>query len=140
MRSRLRGALAAAKKQKANVDNAVASGYCFGGAAVLELARAGADLKGFVTFHGGLDLPEGEDYSQVKGALLILHGSADGSVSMEDFARLNQELEAAHIPHEMIAYSGAPHAFTVFGSDRYRADADKKSWNRFPQFLTEVLD
>lgn len=140
MRARLFGALEAAEKQNANVDNAVAIGYCFGGAAVLELARAGADLKGFVTFHGGLDLPEGEDYSQVKGELLVLHGSADGSVSMEDFAKLNQDLEAAHITHEMIAYSGAPHAFTVFGSDRYRADADKKSWNRFTQFLTEVLD
>jgi len=29
MRTRLRGALMAAKKQKANVDNAVAIGYCF---------------------------------------------------------------------------------------------------------------
>lgn len=140
MRARLFGALEAAKKQKANVDNAVAIGYCFGGAAVLEFARAGVDLKGFVTFHGGLDLPEGEDYSKVQGEILVLHGSADESVNMEDFGELNKALEIAHIPHEMIAYSGAPHAFTVFGSPRYRADADKKSWNRFTQFLQEVLD
>lgn len=140
MRARLFGALEAAKKQKANVDNAVVMGYCFGGAAVLEFARAGVDLKGFVTFHGGLDLPEGEDYSKVKGEILVLHGSADESVSPEDFAALNKALESAKIAHEMIAYSGAPHAFTVFGSPRYRADADRKSWNRFTQFLTEVLD
>ena len=81
----------------------------------------------------------GEDYSQTKGEILVLHGSADTGVSMEDFARLATELEEHKIPHEMISYSGAPHAFTVFGSDRYRADADKKSWNRFTQFLTEVL-
>jgi len=140
MRQRLSGAMQAAKKQKANVDNAVAIGYCFGGAAILEYARAGATLKGFVAFHGGLDTPEGEDYSQTKGELLVFHGSADASVSMKDFANLATELETHKISHEMISYSGAPHAFTVFGSKRYRADADKKSWNRFTQFLTEVLN
>ena len=30
------------------------SGYCFGGATVLELARSGADIAGVVSFHGGL--------------------------------------------------------------------------------------
>ena len=140
MRTRLRGALKAAKNQKANIDNAVAIGYCFGGAAILEYARAGENLKGFVAFHGGLDTPEGEDYSQTKGEILVLHGSADASVSMEDFANLAMELETHKVPHEMIAYSGAPHAFTVFGSERYRANADQKSWNRFTQFLQEILD
>ena len=43
------------------------------------------------------------------------------------------------VAHEMITYSGAPHAFTVFGSDRYRKDADKKSWRRFKEFLAETL-
>ena len=32
-------------------------GYCFGGTGALELARSGADLKGVVTFHGGLSTP-----------------------------------------------------------------------------------
>ena len=139
MRRRLKGSLLAAKQQQANIDNAVAIGYCFGGAAVLEFARASADLKGFVTFHGGLDLPEGEDYSKVKGQVLVFHGTADGSVSMDDFAKLATDLEAYHVPHEMIAYSGAPHAFTIFDTDRYREDADKKSWRRFTEFLEEIL-
>jgi dienelactone hydrolase len=39
----------------------------------------------------------------------------------------------------MITYGDAPHAFTVFGEDRYRADADKKSWKRFTEFLDETL-
>ena len=38
----------------------------------------------------------------------------------------------------MVTYSGAPHAFTVFGSPRYREDADKKSWKLFGEFLGEV--
>jgi dienelactone hydrolase len=45
-------------------ENMVIMGYCFGGAAVLEAARAGADLDGFVSFHGGLPTPEGQDWAR----------------------------------------------------------------------------
>lgn len=139
MRALLNAALKTAQSQGANTGNAVAMGYCFGGAAVLEFARSGADLKGFVTFHGGLKTPEGQDYSKAKGKFLILHGTADTAVTMQDFAALAAELEAKGVAHEMITYGGAPHAFTVFGGDRYREDADKKSWQRFTEFLDETL-
>lgn len=138
MRDLMNGALNEAKIQGANTGNTVVMGYCFGGAAVLEMARSGADLKGFATFHGGLSTPEGQDYSKTKGKLLIMHGSADTAITMDQFAALTTELEASNVNNEMITYSGAPHAFTVFGSDRYREDADKKSWKRFGEFLTEV--
>ena len=139
MRRLLSGALDEAKASGANVNNAVAMGYCFGGAAVLELARSGADMQGFVTFHGGLSTPEGQDYSNTKGKLLILHGTADKNITMDHFATLANALEEKGVPHEMITYGGAPHAFTVFGSDRYRKDADEKSWQRFLKFLTETV-
>ena len=135
----LYGALKAAGEKGGAVDKAVAIGYCFGGTAVLELARSGADLKGFVTFHGGLETPEGQDYSRTKGDLLVFHGTADKAVSMDQFAGLARALEEKGVKHEMITYSGAPHAFTIFGSDRYREDADRKSWERFTRFLSETL-
>ena len=140
MRTLIQAALDTAKSKGANVHNAVAMGYCFGGAAVLEFARSGADLKGFVTFHGGLSTPKGQDYSKTKGKLLIMHGTADKNITMDQFARLANELEEKGISHEMITYSGAPHAFTVFGTSRYREDADKKSWKRFAAFLAETLN
>ena len=139
MRALLRAALQTAISLDGDGDNAIAMGYCFGGAAVLEFARSGVDLKGFVTFHGGLAIPAGQDYAKTKGKLLILHGTADTSVTMEQFAKLAMELEEKGVVHEMITYGGAPHAFTVFGSNRYRADADKKSWQRFTEFLRETL-
>jgi dienelactone hydrolase len=139
MRKLLYGALDAAKAQGLDTGNAVVTGYCFGGAAVLEFARSGADLKGFVTFHGGLVTPEGQDYTTTKGTVLVLHGTADASVTMDHFADLAMELEAHGVAHEMISYSGAPHAFTVFGSKAYREDADKKSWKRFTEYLGETL-
>jgi dienelactone hydrolase len=121
MRALMLGALEEAGKKGADADKAVALGYCFGGAAVLELARSGADLKG----------PRGE--------ILVMYGTADSAITMDDFAELASELETEGIRHEMVTYSGAPHAFTVFGSDRYREDADKKSWTRFSAFLDEKL-
>ncbi len=139
MRNLILGAIETAQSRGANVDNAVVMGYCFGGAAVLEFARSGADMKGFVTFHGGLGTPEGQDYSETKGQMLIMHGTADNHITMDDFAGLAKELEAHNVPHEMITYGGAPHAFTVFGSDRYREDADRKSWERFTRFLENIL-
>lgn len=135
MRRLLYGGLDAARAKGANVANGVAMGYCFGGAAVLELARSGADLKGFVTFHGGLGTPEGQDYSNTRGSLLIFHGTADSAITMDDFASLAKQLENAGVTHEMITYSGAPHAFTVYDTERYRKDADEKSWRRFGEFL-----
>jgi len=139
MRSLLKGGFDKAVALGGNSENCVAMGYCFGGAAVLEFARSGVELKGFVTFHGGLSLPDGQDYTRTKGKLLVLHGTADKVVPMGEFAALAEELENQKIAHEMITYSGAPHAFTVFGSPRYREEADKKSWARFQKYLSETL-
>ena len=139
MRKLMTGALDTAKSRGANIGNAVAAGYCFGGAAVLELARSGADLKGFATFHGGLKTPEGQNYDKTRGEILVMHGSADSAITLDQFAELGKELEAAGIAHEMITYGGAKHAFTVYGGDRYNEAADRKSWKRFQEFLAAKL-
>ena len=139
MRALMNGALDTARVKGARVDNVVAAGYCFGGAAVLEWARSGADLKGFATFHGGLKTPAGQNYTKTRGEVLIMHGTADTAITMDQFAALANELESAGVAHEMISYGGAPHAFTVFGSKRYRETADKKSWKRFQEFLEDRL-
>lgn len=139
MRKILESGYNAAKAQGANVTHAIGMGYCFGGTVMLEMARSGAELKGFAIFHGGLATPQGQDYKQTKAPVIIFHGSADASVSLTEFSGLIQELETTGIKHEALSYSGAPHAFSVFGSDRYREDADKKSWNRFVGFLKETF-
>lgn len=139
MRSRITGAVEKAKSLGADLGNAVLMGYCFGGAAVLEYVRSGAEMQGFVTFHGGLSTPEGQSYASSKGKLLILHGTADTAVTMADFTKLAEDLEKYGVSHEMITYGGAPHAFTVFGTDRYRKEADRNSWKRFSEFLADTL-
>ena len=139
MRSLILGGLAEARKL--NGGAAVVMGYCFGGAATLELARSGKaeNVSGYATFHGGLSTPPGQSYSADTPPLLIAHGAADTAITMDDVAALSKELEGAGVDYEIQVYSGAPHAFTVFGSDRYREVADTKSWSAFEAFLETNL-
>ena len=127
--------------QRHGLKNMVVMGYCFGGAAVLELARSGkaSELKGYASFHGGLKTPEGQSYAKTKGPFFIAHGGADHGIPMADVATLSEELEKAGARYDIEVYSGAPHAFTVFGSKKYRKQADEKSWKGFLSFLDQNL-
>ncbi|MBT8042850.1 MAG: dienelactone hydrolase family protein [Pontiella sp.] len=136
MRAYMKGALEFAKKQGLNTKNCVAMGYCFGGTAVLELARSGEALNGFATFHGGLGLPEGQDYSKVTGEYLIMHSITDG---MAPFSQLAEGLEKAEVGAQLICYAGAPHGWTVFDSKRYAEKQDAESWKHFTRFLEDTL-
>src|SRR5215217_7935617 len=45
--------------ERTDKTKVAAIGYCFGGTGVLELARAGTEIAGVVSFHGGLDTQQG---------------------------------------------------------------------------------
>ena len=135
MRALADAAVEAAKKQGADTSQVVIVGYCFGGAVSLEMARAGRDWQGFVSLHGLLKTPAGQDYSSTIGEVLVLHGGADKMVSLDQFANLAKQLEADNVSHELISYGGAPHAFTVLGDERYQEQADKRAWTRLMDFL-----
>jgi dienelactone hydrolase len=142
-RERMRGLLVSGLQEarKASNERAVVMGYCFGGAATLELARSGKakDIVGYASFHGGLETPEGQAYPTDTPPILIAHGGADTSVTMDDVANLSRQLESASVPYEIEVYSGAPHGFTEFGSDRYQERADRQSWEAFSEFLKTNL-
>lgn len=140
MRARILGSLEQARKMSGQTD-AVVMGYCFGGGATLELARSGLaeNIVGYTTFHGSLGTPDGQTYEGVTTPLLILHGGADTGIPNSVAAALADQLEASETPYQLEIYSGAPHAWTVFGSSRYRAEADAKSWNAFLTFTGEKL-
>jgi len=140
MRARILGGLATARERVGDLP-AVVMGYCFGGAATLELARSGAaeDVVAYTSFHGGLATPEGQSWEGVDAFVLVAHGGADSSISLDDVAQLGRELEAAGTPYEIQIYSGAPHAFTVFGSERYQERADEQSWAAFTDLVAERI-
>lgn len=138
MRARILAGLRELRQRAGNVP-VVVMGYCFGGGATLELARSGTDANvvGYASFHGTLATPDKQVYPSDTAPILILHGGADSAIPMSDVAELSEELEAAGVSYEIEVYSAAPHAFTVFGSDRYQQSADEKSWDAFNDFLNE---
>ena len=140
MRTLTLGGLAQAREQGA-AEQTVIMGYCFGGAVALEIARSGEadNIAAYTSFHGGLTTPEGQAYSGDTAPIFIAHGGADSSVSLEDVATLADELETAGVTYEVGIYSGAPHAFSVFGSDAYHERADQRSWTAFHEWLDEML-
>ncbi|AHM04845.1 Dienelactone hydrolase [Roseibacterium elongatum DSM 19469] len=139
-RERLMGSIMAAADLPGATDDMVMMGYCFGGAAVLEAARAGADLDGFVSFHGGLPTPEGQDWSMANGApVMFFHGSADPVSGIGDLGAVMAELNAAGVPHDAAIFGGARHSFTVYGSRDYDVEADQGSWSGLLEFLDDTL-
>jgi dienelactone hydrolase len=129
------GGLAVAREQSA-AEGTVVMGYCFGGTVTLAAARSGAEgIAGFATFHA--NFPEGPAWPADTPPLLVMHGGADQTPDMGKLAAFASEVEAAGLTYEIEVYSGAPHAFTVFGSDSYRERADARSWAEFQRFLEE---
>lgn len=141
LRTRLMAGLAQAQAQAGvDSDRVVAIGYCFGGGAVLEMARAGMNMDGFVSFHGSFETPEGQDYSQTQGRILVLHGSDDPAAPMADVAQLAAELDEANVDFDMEIYGGVDHAFTLWSdAERYDGMADRRSWRALMTFLGETL-
>ncbi len=136
---RLLGSIEAAAAIPGATDDMVMMGYCFGGAAVLEAARAGADIDGFVSFHGGLGLPEGQSYEAVQAPVMLFHGTADPVSGMAELAALLDALEAASVAHGAEVFGGARHSFTVWGSGDYDLAADQASWAGLLGFLSARL-
>ncbi|HLS59052.1 MAG TPA: dienelactone hydrolase family protein, partial [Paracoccaceae bacterium] len=102
-------------------------------------ARSGEveNAAGYASFHG--HFPEGEAWPQDTAPILIMHGGIDQGPSIEDLASFVREAEEAGLTYTAEIYSGADHAFTVFGGDNYQERADTLSWERFRRFLAETL-
>ncbi|WP_106380419.1 dienelactone hydrolase family protein [Abditibacterium utsteinense] len=147
LRERARAAVIELRKEPLVDENKLAIiGYCFGGGTALELARSGADLRGFVSFHGNLDTPDASLAKNIKGKILVLHGAIDPNVKPESIVAFHDEMEAARVDYQFIAYSGAVHSFTereagndISKGSAYNEKADRRSWQAMKDFFTEIF-
>ena len=134
------------QEQAVDTGRLAAIGYCFGGSSALQLARAGADLRAVVSFHGGLSTgPEGEA-ERITAKLLVLNGGADPVVPDEAVKAFEDELRGAPaVDWQLVTYSGAMHAFTVPTANapdhgaQYDERADRRSWTAMKDFFAETL-
>ena len=147
LRERVNAGLAVLKTNELTDTKRIAAiGYCFGGTAVIELARSGADIAGVVSFHGGLDSPKSEDGKNIKCKVLALHGADDPNISSRELAAFEEEMRHAKVDWQLVKFGGAVHSFTDWnaGSDNskgaaYNEKADKRSWEYMKQFFAEIL-
>lgn len=146
MRDRLLGAHAALKAlPEVDAGRTAAIGYCFGGKCVLDLARAGADITGGVSFHGVYDPPPFAS-ATIRAKLLICHGWEDPIAPPGATVALAKELTQARCDWQIHAYGGTGHAFTDATVDMpergmaYSASADRRSWKAMVDFLDELFD
>lgn len=124
-----------------------AIGYCFGGTAMIELARNGAALACVVGFHPGLDLPTLGDASAIKAKLLVCVGDKDPIVSAAHRAAFQAEMADANVDWQLSLYGGAGHSFTNPEIDafcipgfNYNATAQQRSWQAMRALLDEVFE
>lgn len=148
MRKRAEAGLTALKEQggKAPLDSTKlgAIGFCFGGGSILELARDGAPLAGFVSFHGNLDTPKPEDARQIKAPILVLHGAEDPNVPKAQVDAFEQEMSAAKVDWQLVSYGGAVHSFTdpdadMPGSNQYHPQVAARAYRAMNDFFDEAF-
>ncbi|NCN87893.1 MAG: dienelactone hydrolase family protein [Gallionella sp.] len=126
-----------------------AIGYCFGGSVVLNMARAGEDLKGVASFHGGLATDAPAHKGAVKAQVRSFTGADDKMIPAAQVAAFEQEMKNAGVNYRTVVYPGTLHSFTNPDADEYgrkfnlplayNARADKDSWLQLQDFLAEVL-
>lgn len=143
---RIKLALDQLVKAGADAENIVAIGYCFGGTGVLEMARAKMNVKGVVSFHGGLGKDKLRENEAITTKVLVLHGADDPNVPKEDIEAFQKEMRDGKTDWQMNYYANAVHAFTEksAGNDNskgvaYNEKADKRSWEALVDFLDETL-
>lgn len=129
-----------------DAGNVASIGYCFGGATVMQMAYAGADVKGVVSFHGALPPASPDQAKAVKTKVLVEHGEADGFIPAERITKFKGALDGANVDYTFNVHPGAKHGFTNPGAGEfglgglaYDKTADEKSWASMQAFLKEVL-
>jgi len=149
MRQRVSRAFAELQSQAkgAPIDTAKlgAIGFCFGGSAVLDLARAGAKLAAVVSFHGLLSTDDPKLASNIHASVLALNGADDENVPPEQRAAFEAEMRGGKVDWASEDFGGAVHCFTekeataAQGNCRYDARVAKRAYAAMHAWLAEAF-
>lgn len=147
LRRRLNAAfLAIQERRDVDRDRIGAIGFCFGGTAVLELARSGAPLKAVASFHGLLSTSAPANPGAIKTSILVATGALDPLVPAGEVRDFQAEMSVAEADWHLIVHGRALHSFTnkavdALGDTRMAYDpvAHQLSWAALQAFLSNAL-
>lgn len=149
LRARINAALTQLKAQagKAPLDGQHwgAFGFCFGGAATLDLARTGADVQAVVTFHGNLATDDPSLAKNIKAKVLAMNGGDDKFVPEDQIVAFQKEMRDANVDWQFVSFGGAVHCFaipTALGEVpgcQYNDRAAKRAFVMMHDFLDETF-
>ena len=142
MRQRVGRALAELRAQEktAPIDPAriAAIGFCFGGSAVLDLARSGADVAAVVAFHGGLATDDPTLAKHIKARVLAMNG-ADDKGTMPDAGAFMDEMRASPADWQFVVLGHAVHCFTEKGENSPGCRYDERAATRSYRMMHDWL-
>jgi carboxymethylenebutenolidase len=132
---------------QADLKRLAVFGFCRGGVHALMAARAHAEIRVVVVFHGFAFRPVGaqpgaEPYDLAGGVdvpMLVLHGTEDERAPMADMRRMEARMRALGKACTFVFYDGARHGFAVRTHPGYAEDAAKESFDEAKRFLARYL-
>jgi dienelactone hydrolase len=130
-----------------DASRTAAIGYCFGGLAVLELARSGSDVACVASFHGSLSSTAPAQPGQVRSQILVCIGASDPFIGSEQRSAFELEMTRAGADWQIITYSDAQHGFTNRHVDptkhpgsAYHARTAQRSWRAMLDMFDDVFE
>lgn len=135
-------ALAADGAAPIDASRLAAIGFCFGGTAVLDLARSGADVAAVVSFHGGLDTDDAALAKNIGAWVLALDGADDG-MTQPQVAAFLAEMRQSPAPWQYVAHGGARHCFAEPWAHsrgcQYNEAVARRAFVQMRHWLTEAF-
>lgn len=127
-------------------DRVAAMGFCFGGFAVLELARSGAPVAAVASFHGLLTTSAPAEAGDITARVLAATGALDPLVPADHVTAFQREMSEAGAEWHLLVHGRALHSYTNHAVDdlgdprmAYDPLAHQLSWATLTAFLADTL-
>jgi carboxymethylenebutenolidase len=114
------------------VERVFTVGFCFGGSNSWRQSATQPGLEGAIGFYGQPGRVR-DAIGEMKAPLLLLVAGADFT-PVAEFEQFDRELENTGVPHRMVVYEGAPHAFFDRTNEEHR-EASEDAWQQILDFV-----
>ena len=121
-------------------------GFCFGGH-VAYIAAGMHEITATASFYGagiahsapGGGTPTITHSAELHGEMLCLFGETDPLISHAETMLIEQALQQAHVPHEVIRYTQSGHGFFCDQRESYDPSAAEDAWRRVKALFHRTL-